>query len=161
MRNYENACAEYYSKLKLQPLPLTNWEFRKDIFSDAILFKKIQSLWNNKHDYLEQSQKQNRELIITDNNFKIVFASKTIARMSGYQPEEILGKSPVIFQGKATSKETRHKIKTAITLLKPFKEVILNYRKNGDSYWCEIEAYPMFDKNGRFQNYIALEKIAS
>lgn len=161
MRNYENACAEYYSKLKLQPLPLTNWEFRKDIFSDAILFKKIQSKWDNKQDYLGQSQKENRELIITDTNFKIIFASKTISSISGYQPEEIVGESPVIFQGKATSKETRHKIKAAISQLKPFKEVILNYRKNGETYWCEIEAYPMFDLNGRFQNYIALEKIAS
>lgn len=161
MRNYENACAQYYSKLKLQSLPLTSWEFRKDYFSDAFLFKKMQSNWSSKQDYLKQSQQENRELIITDANFKIVFASKTISKISGYEREEIIGKSPSMFQGKATSKETRQKIKTAISHLEPFKEVILNYQKNGDSYWCEIEAYPMFDLNGKFQNYIALEKIAS
>lgn len=161
MRNYENAYAKYYSKLKLQPLPLTSWEFRKEYFSDAFMFKKLQSNWNNKQDFLKQSYKENRELIVTDVNFKIVFVSKTISKISGYQPEEILGKSPVLFQGKDTSKQTRQKIKTALNNLEPFKEVILNYRKNGDCYWCEIEAYPMFDQNGKFQNYIALEKIAS
>jgi PAS domain S-box-containing protein len=161
MRNYENACAQYYSKLKLQPLPLSNWEFRKDYFSDAFLFKKMQSNWSNKLDYLKKSQQENRELLVTDANFKIIFASKTISKISGYEREEIIGKSPSMFQGKATSKETRQKIKTAISNKEPFKEVILNYQKNGDSYWCEIEAYPMFDQNGRFQNYIALEKIAS
>lgn len=161
MRNYENAYAKYYSKLKLQPLPLTSWEFRKEYFSDAFMFKKLQSNWNNKQDFLKQSHKENRELIVTDVNFKIVFVSKTISKISGYQPEEILGKSPVLFQGKDTSKQTRQKIKTALNNLEPFKEVILNYRKNGDCYWCEIEAYPMFDQNGKFQNYIALEKIAS
>lgn len=161
MRNYENACAKYHSKLKLQTLPLISWEFRKDYFSDAFLFKKIQTNWSNKQDYLKQSQKEKRELIITDHHFRIIFASKNFSRISGYQPEEIVGKSPAVFQGAATSTITRQKIKTAITNLKPFKEVILNYRKNGDSYWCEIEAYPMFDKNGIFQNYIALEKIAS
>lgn len=161
MRNYENACAQYYSKLKLQSLPLTSWEFRKDFFSDAFLFKKMQSNWSSKQDYLKQSQQENRELIVTDANFKIVFASKTISKISGYEREEIIGKSPSMFQGKATSKETRQKIKTAISHLEPFKEIILNYQKNGDSYWCEIEAYPMFDLNGKFQNYIALEKIAS
>jgi PAS domain S-box-containing protein len=161
MRNYENACAQYYSKLRLQPLPLTLWEFRKDYFSDALLFKKMQSNWSNKQDFLKQSQKENRELIITDANFKIVFASQSISKISGYEREEIIGKSPSMFQGIASSKATRQKIKTAITNLKPFKEVILNYQKNGDSYWCEIEAYPMFDQNGRFQNYIALERIAS
>jgi len=161
MRNYENACALNYSKLKLQSLPLTIWEFRKDTFSEAILFKKIQSNWNAKQDYLKLAQKENRELIVTDKNFRIVFSSKTISKISGYQPDEILGKSPAMFQGEGTSKTTRQKIKTAITNLQPFKEVILNYRKNGYSYWCEIEAFPMFDKNGTFQNYIALEKIAS
>ncbi|MFA9191941.1 PAS domain-containing protein [Flavobacterium sp. FZUC8N2.13] len=161
MRNYENACARYYSKLKLKSLPPTLWEFRKTYFSDAFLFKKMQSNWSNKKDFLKLSQQDNREIIITDVNFKIVFVSKTISKISGYEPDEIIGKSPSMFQGKATSKATREKIKTAITHLKPFKEVILNYRKNGDSYWCEIEAYPMFDQKGKFQNYIALEKIAS
>jgi PAS domain S-box-containing protein len=161
MRNYDNACAIYYNKLKLRCLPLTSWEFRTYPFSDAILFKRFQSNWNTKQDYLKKAQKENKELIVTDKNFRIVFATNTISKISGYQHKEILGKSPSMFQGEATSKETRQKIKTALTELKPFKEVILNYRKNGDSYWCEIEAYPMFDKNGTFLNYIALEKIAS
>jgi PAS domain S-box-containing protein len=161
MRNYDNACAQYYSKLKLLSLPLTTWEFRKDYYADVVLFKKIQSNWNTKQDFLKQAQKENRELIVTDKNFRIVFATNSISKISGYQRDEILGKSPAIFQGKDTSIATRQKIKTALIQLKPFKEVILNYRKNGDSYWCEIEAYPIFDKNGTFLNYIALEKIAS
>ena len=161
MRNYENACAKFYDRIKVKPFPLNSFEFRKDYFSDAFLYKKIQAHWNIKKNYLKQSQKENRELLITDINFKIVFATNTISRINGYQPTEILGKSPAVFQGEATSDTTKQKIKTALTNLEPFKEVILNYKKNGETYWCEIEAYPMFDKNGDFQNYIALEKIAS
>ena len=161
MKHYDNACALYSSKLRIKCLPLTTWEFRNYSLSDAILFGRIQSNWNTKEDYLKQSQKENRELIVTDKNFRIVFATNTISKISGYRLKEILGKSPRMFQGEATSKDTQQKIKTALTELKPFKEVILNYRKNGNSYWCEIEAYPMFDKKGKFLNYIALEKIAS
>lgn len=161
MRNYENACASYYSKLKIMHLPLISWEFRKEYFSDEYLFRKLQLDWANKQNFLNQSKKEKRGLIITDVNFKIVFASNTISIISGYEPEEVLGKSPTVFQGKNTSILTRQKIKTAITNLEPFKEVILNYRKSGDSYWCEIEGYPMFDKYGNFKNYIALEKLAS
>lgn len=161
MKNYDNACALYYNQLNLKCLPLTSWEFRNYNFLDAILFERIQTNWHTKKDYLKQSQKENRELIVTDKNFRIIFTTNTISKIGGYQRKEILGKSPIMFQGAATSKDTRQKIKTALTQLKPFKEVILNYRKNGDSYWCEIEAYPMFDKNGKFLNYVALEKIAS
>ena len=161
MRNYDNACAKYYNSLKVKCLPLTNWEFRNYSLSDAVIFKKIQSNWNIKKDYLSLSLKENKEIIVTDKNFKIVFATNTISKISGYQLTEILGKSPKMFQGKATSEFTQKKIKQALTELKPFKEIVLNYKKNGETYWCEIEAYPMFDKNGAFLNYIALEKIAS
>lgn len=161
MKDYDNACAKYYDSLNIKCLPLTTWEFRQDHFSEAIMFKKFLTNWNTKQDYLKQAHNENRELIVTDNNFKIVFASETISKISGYRQEEIIGKSPTMFQGEATCTVTRHKIKTALTQLKPFKEVILNYKKNGEPYWCEIEAFPMFDKNGTFLNYIALERVAS
>lgn len=161
MKIYDQAFAQYYKKLKVKCLPLTSWEFRENNFSDTILFQRFQSKWNTKQDYLKKAINENKELLITDKNFKIVFASKTISKISGYQHEEILGKSPKMFQGEDTSEFTKQKIKTALIQLKPFKEVILNYKKNGDLYWCEIEGLPMFDKEGKFLNYIALEKIAS
>ena len=161
MKNYDIAFAKYYSTLNILPLPLTNWEFRTDYLSDAILFHKIQDSWNVKKDYLQESQKENQKIIITDKNFKIIFASRNISKINGYQSREIIGKSPTMFQGEATCVLTRKRIKTALNDLKPFKEVILNYRKNGESYWCEIEAYPMFSINGEFLNYIALEKLAA
>jgi hypothetical protein len=129
MKNYDNACAKYYSKLKVKCLPLTSWEFRNYSLSDAVLFEKIQSNWNTKQDYLGQSLKENKEIIVTDKNFKIVFATNTISRISGYSLKEILGKSPKMFQGEATSEYSQKKIRTALTELKPFKEVVLNYKK--------------------------------
>jgi PAS domain S-box-containing protein len=161
MKHYDNACALYSSKLRIKCLPLTTWEFRTNSLSDSVVFKKLQSNWDTKLDYLKKAKKEDRELIVTDKNFKIVFATSTISKISGYERKEILGKTPRMFQGEATSKDTQQKIKIALNELKPFKEVILNYRKNGDSYWCEIEAFPIFDKNGTFLNYVALEKIAS
>ncbi len=161
MKNYDIACAKYYSKLNILTLPITTWEFRKDYLNEAIHFHKIQANWSAKQDFLKQSQKENREIIITDKHFKIIFASRNISKINGYRTKEIIGKSPIMFQGEATSTATKERIKTALNNLKPFKEVILNYRKNGDSYWCEIEAFPMFSKKGEFLNYIALERFAA
>lgn len=161
MKNYDIACAKYYNKLNILALPLTTWEFRKDYLNEAVHFHKIQVNWDAKLDFLKQSQKEKREIIITDKHFKIIFASRNFSKINGYLPQEIIGKSPSMFQGEATSKATRARIKTALINLKPFKEVILNYRKNGETYWCEIEAYPMFSKKGEFLNYIALEKFAA
>lgn len=161
MNHYDDACALYSSKLRIKCLPLTTWEFRKRFFAEEVLLKKIQANWDSRQNYLKQAYKENRELIVTDKNFKIIFASSTISSISGYKHEEIIGKSPKMFQGEGTSIESQRNIKMALIQLKPFKETILNYKKNGESYWCEIEGQPMFDKNGVFLNYIALERIAS
>jgi hypothetical protein len=81
--------------------------------------------------------------------------------MSGYHQEEIIGKSPKVFQGILTSEITKTNIRQAINNKLPFKEIILNYKKDGSTYLCEIEAIPKFNKKGEFLNYIAFERIAS
>ena len=161
MKEYDKAWAKYQNGLNIVPLPLLCWDFRKEYVSETSRFKKLEQSWDTTLDYLKLSKSQKREVVITDKNFKIVFATDSIAKMNGYYPDEMIGNSPTMFQGLKTSKQTTLNIKKAIKDLKPFKEVILNYKKNGEIYWCEIEAFPMFNKNGDFLNYIALEKIAS
>jgi hypothetical protein len=80
--------------------------------------------------------------------------------MNGYDYKEIIGKSPRMFQGELTSVESRKNIKIAVEKKLAFKQNIINYKKNGETYICQIEAYPKFDKNGNFVNYIAFETAA-
>jgi PAS domain S-box-containing protein len=161
LKEYDNAWAKYQKGIKIIPTPLLCWDFYSNIKSEETKFKNIQQFWKDKSNLLSLAKKQNQKVVITDKNFRIVFASDTISEMNGYQSEEMLGKSPVMFQGEKTSKRTTLSIKNAINKTKPFKEVILNYKKNGEEYWCQIEAFPMFNVNGEFLNYIAFEKIAS
>lgn len=159
-KEYDKAWAKYREELEIVPLPLISWEFYSLPRAEQKEFNVIQSLWNEKIDYNRTITKEMKTIVITDVNFKIIFASSSIQEMTGYSYSEIQGESPKMFQGKKTSDETREKIRIAIKDKKPFKEVILNYRKNGETYYCEIEAYPKFDKDGNFVNYIAFEKAA-
>ena len=161
LKEYDNAWAKYQKKLNILSLPLVSWEFSKEFYSEKIQYKNIDQFWDTTIDYLKISKSENKQLVITDKNFRIIFASENISKMNGYQPEEMLGKSPTMFQGLKTSKRTILSIRQAIDDLQPFKEVILNYKKNGEIYWCEIEAKPMFNRNGEFINYLAFERIAS
>jgi PAS domain S-box-containing protein len=158
---YENAIAKYYSKLRIVRTPLICWDFLKKYYSDSILIQKIQKNWENKIDVLKAINVDKKEIIITDKNFKIIFATNTIFNMNGYIPEEIIGKSPSFFQGTDTCEKSKSVIREALVNYEPFKEIILNYKKNGETYWCEIEAYPKFDKTGNFLNYVAFERLAA
>jgi PAS domain S-box-containing protein len=157
---YDNAWAKYQNSIKKLPLPIICWDFYNDFISEESIFNNIQNHWVDKKTTLELA-KHKGEILITDANLRIIFASKEIYKINGYAPEEIIGKTPKMFQGKETSKETSNRIGIAVKNSLPFKEVILNYKKNGDIYQCHIEAYPKFDKAGNLVNYIVFEKIAS
>jgi PAS domain S-box-containing protein len=159
--NYDQALAAYHQKHPLTLLPIQSF----DIFSIGQLeiskFNAIQHHWKVKECFATAVYKQKREIIITNAQSEIVFASEGIVQMNGYQPFEVIGKTPKIFQGEATSLETRKNIKIAIQNQLPFKAVILNYNKDGSTYLCEIEAKPKFNSKGELVNYIAFERIAS
>ncbi|NHN25659.1 PAS domain-containing protein [Flavobacterium jejuense] len=160
LKEYDKAWAKYQESLKIVPLPLISWEFYNMPRAEQKEFNDIQANWSEKINYLKVKKTNNSAILVTDANFKIIFASTNIMEMNGYDYKEIIGNSPKMFQGKETSLESRKKIRIAIENLRPFKEVILNYKKNGEIYLCQIEAYPKFDKKGIFVNYIAFETAA-
>jgi PAS domain S-box-containing protein len=157
---YDYAKAKYTEKLGLMPLPLNSWEFFFTPRQELKEFNDIQTNWSEKVKFLNITQNKDLAVLVTDASLKIIFASSNITEMNGYDYKEIMGNSPKMFQGKDTCLESRMNIRKAVENLQPFKQVILNYKKNGETYLCQIEAYPKFDKNGNFINYIAFETAA-
>ena len=156
---YDKAWAKHYKKLKLLPLPLLSWDIFSNPNTEISTFNSIQKNWVNKEDF--QNQIANKSVIITDSKLTILYVSKEITELTGYTTSEIIGNSPKMFQGVLTDNFTRNKIRKAVSKKHPFKEIVINYKKDGTFYKCEIEAYPKFDANNNLVNYIAFEKIAS
>ncbi len=102
---------------------------------------------------------ENKTIIVTDTRLRILLATKNMYEMNGYRPGEVIGKSPKIFQGEATTPESGRKIRIAIENSAPFMADIVNYRKDGSIYNCRIEGYPVFDQQGKPVNFIALENL--
>jgi PAS domain S-box-containing protein len=147
-------------------VPILSWDFHyeyvnelKAIYTDLKKVTQISNkfTWNDKN--LEITERIKEEVIlITDLDLKIVFASNGIKRMTGYREEEILGKTPKMFQGEDTSSDDLKEISKAIKLQIPFEKTITNYKKNGDSYRCRINAFPVFNLKGTISHFIAFEK---
>ncbi|WP_291119977.1 PAS domain-containing protein [Flavobacterium sp. UBA6135] len=159
---FEKAIAKYHGKLNLLPLPLVSWNVFSSNDLEISVFNSLQNQWKDKVTFESiLLSKPKREIVITDAKFKIVFATHGIQQMNGYHPNEVMGKSPNMFQGELTSETSKNNIRKALAKNLPFKEVILNYRKDGTVYHCEIEAYPKFDSSGKLVHYIAFERLAS
>jgi PAS domain S-box-containing protein len=147
-------------------LPIMAWEFHceylkelKAALNDLKKMKKIseQFAWNDVNLDIKD-RIQDEVVLVTDLDLKIVFASNKIKRMTGYKEEEILGKTPRMFQGPTTCKIVVEEMREAIKLQIPFEKTIQNYRKDGRVYKCKINASPVFNLKGKITHFIAFEK---
>lgn len=131
----------------------------KASFADLKKVNKIshQFTWNEENLKIEERLKD-EVILVTDLNLKIIFASSGIKRMTGYQEDEVLGKTPKMFQGPATCKCALKEIREAIKSKKPFVTTIENYKKNGKTYKCHVDATPVYNLKGKLSHFIAFEK---
>lgn len=89
---------------------------------------------------------------------RIVFVNQAITRITGYDAIELIGQSPKIFQGPATSLQTMNEIRIALSKGKAFKGEILNYTKDGIAYWLDISITPVRDDDGEITHFAAIER---
>lgn len=89
---------------------------------------------------------------------RILYVNEAFTRMTGYKPEEVLGKTPRILQGAKTNRAELHKIRTALKKWQPVVVELINYRKDGSEFWVELSIAPVADETGWFTHWVAVER---
>ena len=89
---------------------------------------------------------------------RIVYVNKAFTDLTGYTPEEVIGKSPRILQGPESHPETRAEIRSALERKKSVRTVIVNYSKSGRKYWLDLNIIPLKDGNGQVTHFAAIER---
>ncbi|WP_331775795.1 PAS domain-containing protein [Sulfurospirillum sp. 1612] len=94
------------------------------------------------------------ELIIsrTDLNGKITYANKVFADISGYEPEELIGKSHNIIRHPDMPKSVFKALWETIKSKKMWSGYVKNMRKDGGYYWVYAEVSPLY-KDGKIIEY--------
>lgn len=152
--------------LQRNSVPILAWDFHYEYINELKALtadlKKVNEIsnqftWDEKKLNIQERIKE-EVIVVTDLDLNIVFASSGIKKMTGYKAEEILGKTPKMFQGPDTSKTDLKEIREAVKNKIPFVKTLENYRKNGNTYKCKIDAFPVFNLNGEVSHFIAFEK---
>ena len=168
LKKYDNSVALANANKRNAIFPLLSWDIYGAFFhnlkknhEDFLELEQIATSYKWKLELnLREELNENDTIIVTNPNLEIVFASNGILEMSGYKPNEVVGQTPKIFQGKNTSAEKRAEINVAILNQQPFEVTLINYKKDGKSYDCHIRSFPIFNKKGQLTHFIALEKAA-
>lgn len=97
----------------------------------------------------------------SESGYPIVYANPEFCRMTGYNQEELIGKSPKIFQGERTNPNILARLKFTIEAGHSFHGAATNYRKNGDQYPVEWNISPIFESEGKIRFFISIQKDLS
>lgn len=100
-------------------------------------------------------------LVLTTANQQILWVNKGFTQMSGYSKSFAVGRKPTFLQGEKTCRQTRSRISIGLQKQVPFTEGVLNYRKNGELYLCQIRISPLRNSQGELTHFVALEEELS
>ena len=154
--------------MNMKVMPLLSWDFyihhyfrNLKQFEKKSETEKINELakkfnWQNDINAIIQDNEY-EAIVITDMSQKIIWVNNGFTEMTGYSKKFAVDKRPSTFlQGEGTSAETKAKIRENLKLDVPFKQVIINYKKDNTPYKCEVQIIPLYGKETT--HYIALER---
>ncbi|WP_244808450.1 histidine kinase famiy protein [Caballeronia zhejiangensis] len=97
-------------------------------------------------------------MLVTDPNQvdnPIVFVNSAFLNLTGYDVEELMGNNCRLLQGPETSRATISEIRDAIADGREINTEILNYRKDGSSFWNALFISPVRNEAGDIVYYFA------
>ncbi|MBD2356237.1 PAS domain S-box protein [Tolypothrix sp. FACHB-123] len=89
---------------------------------------------------------------------RILYVNEAFTRITGYQPHEVLGKTPRILQGPKTDRAELQKIRLALSRWEPVTVEAINYRKDGTEFWNEFSIVPVANNQGWYTHWIAVQR---
>ena len=104
------------------------------------------------------SSKTLHAVTLTNAVGEIEWVNEAFTKLTGYDQCEVLGKQPgEILTGPNTDKATLDAIYEKRTLRQPVDTEILNYHRDGRSYWIHLQIQPVFDDDGKLTNFISTQ----
>jgi PAS domain S-box-containing protein len=87
----------------------------------------------------------------------IIYVNNAFTRMTGYSYDEVVGKNCRFLQGLDTDHAAKNEIKKAIADQRSCKVEILNYHKDGNSFWNQLSITPVRDEHGQTTHFIGIQ----
>ncbi|MGR3810282.1 PAS domain-containing protein [Jiulongibacter sp. NS-SX5] len=165
-KEYQKAI-QYIDRPTTESAPLLSWDIFKNGYDRKMAetlrhheLKQVLSFarqYHWKNDLEATFEETDYEaLIITDHRQNIIWVNDGFSEMTGYSKRFALNKTPRFLQGEMTSSATKSRIREQIAANKPFKDVIVNHRKDNSTYTCEVKIVPLY--NEHTTHFIAFEK---
>lgn len=142
----ENFNFDLQSKLNQQVAELQR---KDDIFVKHE--QELASLWYAVHNSANG-------ILITDPDRKIIYYNKAFSQFSGYNDQELIGKTPTAISSALTNRKLYEDLNIALSSGKTWKGAFINQRKDGQNYIEENVITPIYNYLGELVNYISIKQ---
>ncbi|MGG2362381.1 PAS domain-containing protein, partial [Salmonella enterica] len=86
----------------------------------------------------------------------IIRTNAAFLKLTGYGLQELLGRNCRLLQGPDTDATATAAIRHAVTAGETVSVDILNYRRDGDSFWNALTVSPIHDAAGRLRYFLGI-----
>lgn len=93
---------------------------------------------------------------ITDRKANILYVNRAFSEVTGYLPEEAIGKNQSLLSNKNTPRAVYKKLWSTISKKKCWQGRLVNRHGSGRPYLADLTIAPMLDKNGNISHYIGM-----
>jgi sigma-B regulation protein RsbU (phosphoserine phosphatase) len=87
----------------------------------------------------------------------LIYANEGFERVTGYRVSEVLGRNCRFLQGPDSDPAVVEEIRTAVAEYRECVVEILNYRKDGSTFWNRLSIAPVRDESGEVTHYIGIQ----
>lgn len=89
---------------------------------------------------------------------RILWANKIFYQSTGFEPSDVIGNTPRILQGPLTDKSVLKTLRTALENWEVCRVEVLNYKKDGSTFWSEFEVTPVANEAGWYTHWISVQR---
>jgi len=89
---------------------------------------------------------------------RIIYVNQAFTHLTGFTPQEVIGKSPRILQRQDADPAALARINAGLALGQPVRETIYNYSKEGRGYWLDMHIVPLKNALGEVTYFGAIER---
>jgi diguanylate cyclase (GGDEF)-like protein/PAS domain S-box-containing protein len=89
---------------------------------------------------------------------RIIYINEAVTRQTGYSATEMIGRSPRMLQGPDTDRAELARVGDALRQWLPVTTQLLNYRRDGSTFWSELSITPVADSYGWWTHWVSIHR---
>jgi len=88
----------------------------------------------------------------------VLYANPAFSKVTGFDREDIIGRSPRLLQGPETDPAALEHIRIALEREVPVRQVVRNYTSDGTPYWNDLFIAPVRDETGTVTHFVSIQQ---